>query len=139
MKELDLSNIFRKLIENYGKVNGIKTFEVKKIGNKFIHTDINENLLNSITIPTFGKTLCDLPINKDAEERMESFYERAWGGEKLVNYQVFHDNEIISVFSLEPIIKDGHTDRLEGHCVLLSSKEFVGLLNDLYSPNNSRK
>ena len=129
MKEINLSSILYKLIENYGKLYGIKKFEVKKIGNNFVHTDISENLLKSITISTVGKTLYDLPINKKSEERMVSFYEMAWAGEKVINYEVFLEHEIISVFSLEPILKDGKTDRLEGHCVLFNTKEFEGLLN----------
>lgn len=128
MIEINLAKILYKLIEDYGNIHGVKKFQVKKIGSKFVHTDINENLLKNITICTVGKTLSDLPINKDSEKRMISFYKRAWGGEKVVNYQVFLEHEITSVFSLEAILKDGKTDRLEGHCILINAKEFQAYL-----------
>ena len=50
-------------------------------------------------------------------------YEKAWNGDKMVVFDFFPNMEKTLVYSLKPILKNGKTDRLEGHCAVLDFKD----------------
>lgn len=132
MREINIVNLISKLIKDYEKVHGIMKFEVKKIDHTFVFTNVDQKLLNFLKISQdciVGKTLSDLPINKDSVKKLPAIYEKAWNGEEMFDYKVFSTNkDIVVVYTIKPVLKSGKTDKLEGHCVLLDAKDFKGYL-----------
>ncbi|MBM7655871.1 hypothetical protein [Neobacillus cucumis] len=130
MEKIDLTRLLSKLITDYEKVHGMQTFEVKKVNNLFVHININQNIIESFKKFSLncnfvdGITLFDFPIRKEIKEKMLSIYEIAWNGKEITNFEFLIDWEIIVVYSLKAIQKNGRTDRLEGHCVSLDGKNF---------------
>ena len=136
MKEINLVHLLSMLIKDYEKVYGITKFIIKKIRNNFIFTDINENLLDILNISrnyVVGKTLDDFSVREDSKKKALAMYEKAWNGDKMVVFDFFPDLEKILVYSLKPILKNGKTDHLEGHCAVLGFKDHEEYFNTNHS------
>lgn len=128
MKIIDLSSLLSKLIKDYEKVYGMQTFEIKKINNFFVFTNINPNVSESFKNYNCnfvtGKTITDFPIGKESKEKLLSIFEMAWSGKETTNFDFFLNRDLLVVYSLKSIQKNGITDKLEGNCLVLDGNEF---------------
>ncbi|TFB24468.1 EAL domain-containing protein [Filobacillus milosensis] len=126
-KELEEAlNVARQeLKETLSKQQGL-IFKYKKIGNKFIHTMSEGELLSKMNIQpeeVIGYELFDF-MPTEVAERKTPYYERAWNGENPVIYEGI-TNGVYYTASLRPVIKGGEVVEVIGSCIDISERREI--------------
>ncbi|MEH7121290.1 EAL domain-containing protein, partial [Neobacillus vireti] len=103
-------------------------FKFKRINGQFIHTLCDGELLYQIGLTpadVVGKRLDEFyPMEKALFKT--TFYQRAWNGEELVNYEGYV-NGIYYLASLRPIKKGGEIVEVIGSCIDITARKQVEL------------
>jgi hypothetical protein len=134
MSEINIIHLISMLINDFENVHGKTRFEVKKINNSFIFTNVNQNMLDTLKLKRediIGKTCSDLPIERNFAQKLPSLCDKAWNGQEMLTFlSPFTNENICLVVALRPILKNGKTDKLIGFCVPMEIKQ----LGDSYLP-----
>ncbi|MGG1674452.1 hypothetical protein ACIFOT_01755 [Neobacillus sp. NRS-1170] len=128
MKDDNFTHHINTLIKNYEQANGRARFEMIKVNDTLIYTDIDQSLLDFVNLKRhdiIGKTFFDLPIKKHWAGKMSGIYENVWKGNETGYYSFPYSNEnIFLIIAIRPIIVNGKTVKIEGRCAPIENKEF---------------
>ncbi|QHE52851.1 EAL domain-containing protein [Pontibacillus sp. HMF3514] len=126
-KEMEklILNAQNELTETVRQQQGM-IFKYEKVGDRFIHTLCDGELLYKIgLIPekVVGKELKDIMPYEDIQPKL-SYYERAWNGEDHVSYEgKFAD--VYYLASLRPVRKGGEVKAVIGSCVDITERKQI--------------
>ncbi|NWQ42648.1 hypothetical protein MLOOGBEN_18260 [Bacillus sp. EB106-08-02-XG196] len=127
MHEISVTHLISMLINDFENVHDKTRFEVKKINNSFIFTNVNHMMLDTIKLKRediIGKTCSEFPIKRDLADKLPAIYDKAWNGHEMLQFLFPITNEnVCLVVAIRPILKNGKTDRLIGCCVPINVKQ----------------
>ncbi|MFH5183270.1 PAS domain S-box protein [Paenibacillus sp. TAB 01] len=124
MTQEKLGAIQQELIDVVSKQHGM-TYKFKKIGDRFIHTLCDGELVYRLGYrPEFvvGKELSDFPVESGSIAQIEECYNRAWSGEETVTYEG-QKNNLTYLIHMKPVKRSGKVVEVIASCIDISERK----------------